>query len=117
YTLGQMAVEDATQVAVFVLVAALISALSREKSARVKAQAVSKAREDILQEVAHELRTPAAAILGWADVLQRATDPANKAHACKVIEKNARLQVMLVGDLLDLARITSGKTRPGPGAG
>jgi hypothetical protein len=61
-----------------------------------------------------ELRTPLSAILGWTQVLLR--DQASKGldehkRAIEVIERNARAQVKLIDDLLDLSRVMAGKLR------
>jgi CheY-like chemotaxis protein/two-component sensor histidine kinase len=52
------------------------------------------------------------AILGWTQILL--TDPpglgpADRKRAIEIIDRNARLQVQLINDLLDLSRIISGK--------
>ena len=58
--------------------------------------------------MSHELRTPLTAILGWT-LNARRNGAADVGHALDVIERNARAQVRLVEDVLDLARVASGK--------
>jgi signal transduction histidine kinase len=64
--------------------------------------------------LSHELRTPLSAVLGWAELLLR-TGPTMEAgqvkRAVEVIDRNARAQVKLIDDLLDLNRIITGKLR------
>jgi len=70
---------------------------------------VERFRDEILATITHELRTPLQAILGWADVLDGESDPAEIAHGLERIATNARTQARLVEDLLDLSRISRGK--------
>jgi len=60
--------------------------------------------------VAHDLKTPLAAILGWARALQaRRNDPDTMERAITAILRNARAQARLVDDLLDAERMARGK--------
>ncbi len=55
--------------------------------------------------VAHDLRAPLQAILGWASLLKRhRAEPARVEHGLGVIERNAMLQAELVEDLLSSLR-------------
>jgi PAS domain S-box-containing protein len=85
--------------------------LAREQRARLEAEAANRAKDEFLATLSHELRTPLSAILGWAQVMRLRNDPATLAQAFESIERNARHQVQLIEDLLDLSRITAGKLR------
>lgn len=81
-----------------------------------EAQQASRLKDDFLATVSHELRTPMNAILGWATLLPARIGPDVPGrdaimHALGVIERNARAQARLVEDVLDVARIVSGKLR------
>jgi signal transduction histidine kinase len=55
---------------------------------------------------------PLNSILGWATIVSgRVVTEAQVAQGLEVIERNARLQVQLIEDLLDRSRIASGKMR------
>ena len=86
--------------------------LEREQAARSKAEEASRLKDQFLAMVSHELRTPLNAILGWADMLRtgRMTGEA-QARASESIFSSAKRQAHLVDELLDVARITSGKIR------
>jgi PAS domain S-box-containing protein len=83
--------------------------LAREQHARSEAEAANRAKDEFLATVSHELRTPLSAILGWAQVIRLKSDSETLEQAFKSIERNARHQVQLIEDLLDLSRITAGK--------
>ena len=77
-----------------------------------EAQEANRLKDEFLALVAHELRTPLAAVLGWTQILRsKKHDEATAGRALDVIERNAQAQAQLIEDLLDLARVTSGKLR------
>src|SRR5579863_2142395 len=88
--------------------------LDAERSARMAAQRATRLKDEFLATLSHELRTPLSAILGWTQVLLRgetARGPEEQRRAIEVIDRNARAQVQLIDDLLDLSRIMTGKLR------
>lgn len=87
-------------------------ATEAERHLREQAEQASRVKDEFLALVSHELRTPLNAILGWAQVLrQMRKQDAEVLDCLSVIERNTRVQVQLVEDLLDMGRITSGKMR------
>jgi len=88
--------------------------LDAERSARMAAQRATRLKDEFLATLSHELRTPLNAILGWTQVLLRGEAPGGtgaQKKAIEVIDRNARAQVKLIDDLLDLSRIMTGKIR------
>jgi signal transduction histidine kinase/ActR/RegA family two-component response regulator len=83
-----------------------------ERLAREQAQRASRAKDDFLALVSHELRSPLSAILGWTQVLKRmAPDKERLDQGLEVIERNTKMQSRLVEDLLDMSRMVAGKLR------
>ncbi len=86
--------------------------LERERAARASAEEGNRLKDQFLATVSHELRTPLNAILGWADMLRsHQIDDAIRDRACRSIYDNARQQARMIDELLDVARIVSGKLR------
>ena len=77
-----------------------------------RAEEANRLKDQFLAVVSHELRTPLNAILGWADMLRSGrVDQARHDRACEAIYDSARRQARLIDELLDVARIMSGKLR------
>ncbi len=87
--------------------------LEAERGARMLAQRTARVKDEFLATLSHELRTPLNAILGWTQLLRSRPNPesAEFQRGMEVIERNARAQVRLIDDLLDLSRIMSGRFR------
>ena len=86
--------------------------LLQEKEAREEAETASRMKDEFLATISHELRTPLTAILGWASMLNRGSlSPCQTRHALQVIEQSARSQAGLVDDILDTARIITGRLK------
>ncbi len=77
--------------------------------AKAAAEAANEAKSQFLANMSHELRTPMNAILGMIDVaLPKATDPTVQ-DCLQTAKGSADLLLTLLNDLLDSAKIESGK--------
>ena len=82
------------------------------ESARRVAEEAVRVKDEFLATLSHEIRTPLNAVLGWTKILLgRQVDPAMLTRALQVIDRNAVAQTRLIDDMLDMARIMSGKLR------
>jgi len=78
-------------------------------STREQALAASKAKSDFLANMSHELRTPMNAIIGMTTIGLRAKEIDKKDFSFKKIEDASYHLLGIINDILDLARIESGK--------
>jgi len=84
--------------------------LTREQTARGEAETANRLKDEFLAVLSHELRTPLNPILGWATLLKKNNlEEAIKIRGIETIERNAKLQIQLIEDLLDVSRIQQGK--------
>ena len=83
--------------------------LDRETSLRDAAEKANLLKDEFLATLSHELRTPLNAILGWSQIIRKKTQEGVVAEGLAIIERNSRLQVTLIEDLLDMSSIVSGK--------
>jgi signal transduction histidine kinase/ActR/RegA family two-component response regulator len=85
--------------------------IAASEQARCLAEEASRLKDEFLATLSHEIRTPLNAVIGWTRILRTQPSVRSRAHALEVIERNATSQMRLVEDLLDMARIISGKLR------
>jgi len=86
--------------------------LARETSelGRKEMERVNRVKDEFLATMSHELRTPLNAITGWSAILRKKPrDEGKLERGLEVIERNAKAQTRLVGELLDVSRIVNGK--------
>jgi signal transduction histidine kinase/ActR/RegA family two-component response regulator len=86
--------------------------LESERFARSDAERAGRIKDEFLATLSHELRTPLNAVLGWTRVLRKGRGLSEELiNGLTVIERNARSQAQIIGDLLDMSSIISGKVR------
>ena len=89
--------------------------LEQEQLLRQTAEAHNRAKDEFLSVVSHELRGPLNSILGYTRLTR--ANPHNAelvARYAEIIERNAKTQQRMTEDLLDTARIISGKLKLEP---
>ena len=75
-------------------------------------EAATRAKDEFVAMVSHELRSPLNAMLGWVRLLRGGVlGEEKRQHALEVIERNANAQNQLIADLLDVSRMLTGKLR------
>ena len=85
--------------------------LETVQHSKEQAERASQAKTDFLSSMSHELRTPLNAILGFAQLLQNSRQPLPERPQRQVeqIIRSGRHLLSLINEVLDLARIESGK--------
>lgn len=81
-------------------------ALQRAKEA---AEESTKAKETFLANMSHEIRTPLNAILGMAKLLDKVTTDSRQKEFLRAIKYSADNLLVIINDILDLAKIDAGK--------
>jgi signal transduction histidine kinase/ActR/RegA family two-component response regulator len=77
--------------------------------ARRSAESASRAKSEFLANMSHEIRTPLNGVVAAADMLSRANLPKAQGELIGLIQTSADTLQRLLSDILDLARIESGK--------
>lgn len=89
--------------------------LEFEHAARVEAERSGRLKDEFLEALGQELRSPLNSILGWSRLMELGRlDASETQSAGQTISRNARHLAHLVDDLLDLSAVTSGKIRVDP---
>jgi PAS domain S-box-containing protein len=110
-------VTDATEMATFrrqvvAMNERLLLSATRQHELTEIAERANRLKDEFLATLSHELRTPLTSIVGWAGILGSSKfDPVASSRAIEVIRRNARIQVQMVDDLLDVSSIITGKLR------
>lgn len=80
------------------------------EQARLAAEASNRAKSTFLANLSHELRTPLNGILGYAQILTRDSTLTHQQHeGIKVIQRSGEYLLTLLSDVLDLAKMESGR--------
>ena len=78
--------------------------------ANMRLYELNRLKSDFLATMSHELRTPLNSIIGFSDVLNSIKSLDEKQHRyVQNIQKSGRVLLDMINDILDLAKIESGK--------
>jgi signal transduction histidine kinase/CheY-like chemotaxis protein len=73
------------------------------------AEAADQAKSSFLATISHEIRTPMNAVVGFTHLLQSTTLSAEQREYLNLIEQGGRGLLVIIEDVLDYSKITSGR--------
>lgn len=80
----------------------------------LEAKAANEAKSRFLANMSHELRTPLNGILGYAQILKQRQQDEKFTAGLNIIQHSGEHLLTLIDDLLDLAKVESGKLELNP---
>ena len=90
----------------------LLGRINHKKSekARIQAELSNKAKTEFLFHMSHDIRTPMNAIIGYTNkALKYQSDPKVLSDSLETVKSSSDYLLKIINDILDMARIESGK--------
>jgi PAS domain S-box-containing protein len=84
-------------------------AKTKAESATLIAETAVKAKQQFLSNMSHEIRTPMNAIIGFSKVLLKTDMSAKQKEYMLAIKMSGDALIVLINDILDLAKVDAGK--------
>jgi len=103
--------KELTEAKVFAELATLIAEEAQGKAERATriAEDALKSKQQFLSNMSHEIRTPMNAIIGFTKVLLKTELTAKQKEYLTAIKMSGDALIVLINDILDLAKVDSGK--------
>ncbi len=73
------------------------------------AEESDRMKSAFIANMSHEIRTPLNAIVGFSTLMAQTENPQEKQEYLKIIESSNEFLLQLIGDILDISKIESGK--------
>lgn len=104
---------ELTEAKVFAELATMIAeeAKSKAESATHIAEEAVKAKQQFLSNMSHEIRTPMNAIIGFTKVVLKTDLTSKQREYLNAIKLSGDALIVLINDILDLAKVDSGKMK------
>jgi signal transduction histidine kinase/AmiR/NasT family two-component response regulator len=93
--------------AIEIILGVIVILLFRRKA--IQSEAASQAKSVFLSSMGHEIRTPLNVIIGLTDISIRSKDAEKKDDALKKVFWSGKHLLAMLGDILDMSKIESGK--------
>lgn len=83
--------------------------ITKIKLAEMRAEESLKAKESFLASMSHEIRTPINGVIGLANLLNKTQLNPTQHNYLQLIQKSADNLLFIINDILDLAKVESGR--------
>jgi PAS domain S-box-containing protein len=83
--------------------------LEEMQKAKDAAEIANKEKDKFLANLSHELRTPLVAVLGYSNIYNENNSVQEFVKAMSIINKNAKSQLDMIEDLLDVSKVMASK--------
>lgn len=93
----------------YVVAQRLVRSSAQIEAARASAEEASRVKSTFLANMSHELRTPMNGVLGMAELLDETLETADQKRMMRTIRTSGQLLLSILNDILDMAKIESGK--------
>lgn len=80
-----------------------------DRQAKLLAEESDRMKSAFIANMSHEIRTPLNAIVGFSTLMAQAETEDEKQEYLKIIESSNEFLLQLIGDILDISKIESGK--------
>lgn len=87
----------------------LAAGLTELREARDRALSADRMKSQFVATMSHEIRTPLNVIIGYSDLLLESVETDEKREMLSFVRRSGRTLLQLINDVLDMARIESGR--------
>ncbi|HUO04747.1 MAG TPA: response regulator [Candidatus Binataceae bacterium] len=87
----------------------LTDMMGKLTAAREEAMAATRAKSEFLSNMSHEIRTPMNAVIGMSELLSSSSLSPEQRRYVDIMKANGDALIDLINDILDLAKIESGR--------
>ena len=95
---------------VFILILGMfIHLLKKAKESKTQAENANAAKSAFLFNMSHDIRTPMNALLGYNQLMKKELTDPRLLHYQRAVEQSGNLLLAIINNVLDMARIESGR--------
>ena len=92
-----------------VVLSVILALLHKAKKSQLQAELANEAKTNFLFNMSHDIRTPMNALLGYNELMKRELKDPKLLDYQKKVEQSGNLLLSILNNVLDMARIESGK--------